>query len=175
MKKKCVGCEKELDLESFYQRRPGVYYRKCKACKWAVTKARLDASPADKKKISEYQKAWYSENKERVAQLRKEVRKESGANKWSYIWYTYRMRESTYAKLFREQKGVCAICLSDKKLYIDHDHSCCPDVPTCGACVRGLVCQKCNMFMHYVDEYDFFERAKAHSTSRVFNPDSRVK
>ena len=45
------------------------------------------------------------------------------------------------------QDGCCAICgeePGDKPLHVDHDHSCCSGRRSCGACVRGLVCDPCN-------------------------------
>lgn len=51
----------------------------------------------------------------------------------------------------KAQNGVCAICGpwtgyngSTRDLSTDHDHDCCPTVPTCGKCTRGLLCKHCN-------------------------------
>lgn len=40
---------------------------------------------------------------------------------------------------------VCGRLEGKRKLSIDHDHSCCPQGGSCGKCVRGLVCNQCNV------------------------------
>jgi hypothetical protein len=55
-----------------------------------------------------------------------------------------------YEKTLKEQGGHCALCETQptiRRLQVDHDHGCCPCEGTrytCGECVRGLLCEKCN-------------------------------
>lgn len=52
----------------------------------------------------------------------------------------YGITDEEYIKMWKEQKGKCALCgkeLKDEYLHVDHDH-------TTGR-VRGLLCKTCNM------------------------------
>lgn len=52
----------------------------------------------------------------------------------------------------RSAKG-CELC-GDKpthSLHVDHDHKCCDGPVTCGKCVRGIVCNRCNKA---IDKYE---------------------
>lgn len=54
--------------------------------------------------------------------------------------------ETQYDEMFAKQNGACAVCKkpSPYNLHVDHDHSCCSGVYSCGRCVRGLLCLQCN-------------------------------
>jgi Recombination endonuclease VII len=59
-----------------------------------------------------------------------------------------------YWGIYAAQGGRCALCRvangRARRLAVDHDHACCPSVPTCGRCVRGLLCSVCNQWLGHV-------------------------
>lgn len=62
----------------------------------------------------------------------------------------YGLTVESFDALLRDQGGACAICRATEPggrggWCIDHDHSCCPGRrKSCGACIRGLLCNNCN-------------------------------
>ena len=74
-----------------------------------------------------------------------------------------------------EARG-CAICGSAEtkgqgskhgQFSVDHDHSCCPDrTKSCGKCVRGLLCNHCNVILGFAkDNPDLLIAAAAYLVS----------
>lgn len=74
----------------------------------------------------------------------------------NHLRIKYKLTEAQYQEM---AINGCEICgkgsLKHKKLHVDHDHNCCPVVydskgrtgyfTTCGLCVRGTVCDACNL------------------------------
>lgn len=60
----------------------------------------------------------------------------------------YGLTPEQYVEMLDKQGGVCAICkkpeAKKKRLAVDHDHSCCSGIKSCGKCIRGLLCSLCN-------------------------------
>lgn len=60
----------------------------------------------------------------------------------------YGLQPGEYAEILEAQGGRCFVCGwatgKAQRLSVDHDHACCPELPACGKCVRGLVCRPCN-------------------------------
>lgn len=76
-------------------------------------------------------------------------------------WYRrYGLTLKGYDRILVQQGGVCATCGAEpgskrangKRLSVDHDHTCCPAKKSCGECVRGLICDSCNIALGRVQD-----------------------
>jgi hypothetical protein len=52
-----------------------------------------------------------------------------------------------FQNMIDSQLKKCKICDNDLagKFVIDHDHSCCEGRYSCGKCIRGILCNSCNL------------------------------
>jgi hypothetical protein len=109
---------------------------------------------------NEYSRKWRKQNPERAREIDKKcksTRKQQIAEynavkydtdeRWALKLKThFKMKPEQYIEKLSEQGGVCAICgkASEKRLHVDHNHACCSGDKTCGKCIRGLLCFRCN-------------------------------
>lgn len=70
------------------------------------------------------------------------------------IYVAYNLTPEQFDEMLIKQEGVCRICqITPDSWYIDHDHKCCSEpAKSCGKCVRGLLCNKCNSLLGFVND-----------------------
>lgn len=76
--------------------------------------------------------------------------------------------EDEFNALLEAQGYACGMCHRSfearERIFADHDHNCCPkqvkqSAKTCGRCIRGLLCFRCNTALGYVELYGELARA----------------
>ena len=126
----------------------------------------------NKDKVRARQKKWVEANREYVSAKGREWY-ESNKEHQANIMMQRRVNLTLvqYAEILASQGGGCAICGSTEskkgdrviRFSVDHDRSCCPDDTSCGSCVRGLLCNHCNLGIgHLRDSTELLEAAIAY-------------
>lgn len=117
--KKCYLCKTLKELTEFHKasKRPDGLQTRCKVCS------------KDAKRL------WIQNNRDKVAK--------------NSLWSKYRLRPEDYDRLISIQEDRCALCdeVFIDTPHVDHDHACCAGHTSCGECVRGLLCARCNKFL----------------------------
>lgn len=74
----------------------------------------------------------------------------------------YSITTREFNQILEDQGGVCAICKGSsgkRNFHVDHDHSCCPAGESCGKCIRGLLCSRCNTALGLLKDEEKLLRA----------------
>ena len=139
----CLECKEQKPPEEYYPKR-----KYCKACCTVRSRRRAQENP--EKSAQQYRKFWLKR---------------------------YNLTPADYENLLAAQGGVCAICKGSYpgpggSFRIDHDHACCPErMKSCGKCIRGLLCNYCNLHLAGEDPQrlrnaaDYIEKARANMHS----------
>lgn len=98
-----------------------------------------------------YQKEYYKNNIEKMINAsHKTYKRNKKSLRVRMLLIKYNITIEDYDKMFKKQRGKCLGCLKDQSQFkkafaVDHDHSCCSGKTSCGKCIRGLLCQLCNL------------------------------
>lgn len=147
--KTCSMCRQAKALSEFHKnkRTKDGHSSRCKECAKSVTRD------------------WYSKNPERAKASSLQSRKNNPDSYWRrYYKRQYGITLERYEEMLAQQGGVCAMCKKEcrtrDRLSVDHNHSCCPGGTSCGQCVRGLLCMRCNQGIgHLGDSIDLLQAA----------------
>jgi hypothetical protein len=142
---------------------------KCRVCGKMFTSEKPQykqcpaACAAEYKKV--YNKAYQESHKKEIssAVIRRHISNPALRKKHSRTSMLNRRGtdEEWFSVKLKEQNYCCAICetpLNEEtslKTHIDHNHKCCNvnggHDKTCGKCLRGLLCSKCNLRLGHLE------------------------
>lgn len=139
--KACSWCKEVKPLSEFgaHRRRSDGKNGWCKPCARAKGKEWREANP---EKAKEMQRRWKLANRDYVNRYHADYMERT-----RYSIRSHGLEPERYDEMLAEQGEACALChqpQGDARLFIDHDHACCPGTFSCGRCVRGLLCRSCN-------------------------------
>ena len=151
--KTCLGCTKSLPIDDFHLVRVGEPWRqsRCKRCFYAAVQAWEKRNPNHKHIDKNYaRRARLADpDKFKLKDRKNDLRK------------NYGLTLEQYNDLLAAHNHVCAICRvpnqSNRNLAIDHDHACCRGHKSCGKCIRGLLCGRCNSALERLETVDDWE------------------
>lgn len=134
----CYQCQEERSRDEFYRKSSGSLMSPCKVCRRGYAKDLRDSWDAD-----------------RLAQDN-QLHWENGLRRKFHI------TPADYWQMLAEQDGRCKICRRTPeeaansrtaRFAVDHDRRCCPGDSSCGKCVRGLLCTKCNGSLGWFEQF----------------------
>lgn len=165
--KQCVSCKQNKSIKDFYViKEKHDYY-----CKYCRNRSSINGQVNNNKRCSldncnspHYSSTFcrmhyerYKRNGETERQLTPmdKVYYYDGQKKFTYrdsrirhLSKFYNMSMETYDEMAKAGCWVCGRTHNySRRLHVEHDHKCCPSNKSCGECVRGIVCNKCNILI----------------------------
>lgn len=137
-KQHCYECSQVKSVEEFYRRPDGSVQTPCKECRRGYARDRWHAKDRE----------WHARTAETHWQQNLQRR--------------FKLSVEDYWRMFDGQGGRCRICRRSvedidsqrfRRLSVDHDRQCCPGQVSCGKCVRGLLCVKCNGALGWYEQF----------------------
>lgn len=141
--------------------------KKCYRCKETKKTSEFTTNKQNKDGLHSWCRSCTSEyyrgyNKARgVDYWKTYVRKDAKSGRNRYLLRTYNISADQYDAMLKSQGGTCATCSAvpgSRKFAVDHDHKCCPGNRSCGKCVRGILCTKCNVSLSIVENTELLNR-----------------
>lgn len=87
------------------------------------------------KTVISYQREWARRYAKKYPKRTREV----------YVKRKYNLTAEQYTGMLKKCKNMCESCQDNlTEPHVDHDHACCEGLSSCGKCVRGLLCKRCN-------------------------------
>lgn len=194
--KACKKCLEEKAIESFPKVKGGRYYSgTCRECYnaskrsgtqkilWTDGKNKECGTCLKIKPISEFanknnkpgfrckscHNSWYKEyykkNNTKIKNSVKQYKNKIGpvairASK-------YGLTENQLQDMINMFDAKCWICKKEDWYAVDHDHNCC-NSGSCGECVRGLLCSRCNTMLGYAkDNAELLKQAAKYLGERI--------
>lgn len=156
--KKCACCNKRYKLNKFHNNkaRPDGYDHYCKSCRSnANTVSHVSQKKSSKCKIKDCIEPHYAKNmckfhyhRDWKAGSTRGYRGKNYRSKPASVKWRYGIDYESYLAMVA---NGCDVCGSHDFLQIDHDHNCCSKERSCGKCVRGVICARCN---NLVSQYE---------------------
>jgi hypothetical protein len=123
---------------------------RCKANAGAALQAKRDAERVRRCYKCDTAENVVTQGKPICKDCRKEDRDRRDYNRRRRL-SLYGLTVKQFDEMLAKQRGKGAICSTDdpgaRGWHVDHDHDCCPGTGSCGACVRGLLCKRCNLML----------------------------
>lgn len=156
------------DATAWREKNPD-YLKKCMRCLENKPKSEFHKDPSSKDGLNiccrQCRKEYYEKNKER--------------SRPRAIESTYGITIEYYNDLLDQQNNCCAVCggvnENGRALAVDHDHTCCPGKKSCGKCVRGLLCGRCNFMLGNARDNDEILSEGAKYVKRHARPKNLAK